>query len=100
MKHLNVDYYVGLLSAGLFYGATHQKPARFQVITNKRVKHPLQFGDVVIQLVYLSLFLAGFRPKHESLYRDLHPGIPNIDLLPRFKFFSLSLFEVSKGTAS
>ena len=28
MKHLNVDYYVGLLSAGLFYGATHQKPAR------------------------------------------------------------------------
>jgi predicted transcriptional regulator of viral defense system len=52
MKHLNVDYYVGLLSAGLFYGATHQKPARFQVITNKRVKHPLKFGDVVIQLVY------------------------------------------------
>lgn len=52
MKHLNVDYYVGLLSAGLFYGATHQKPARFQVITSKRVKHPLKFGDVVIELVY------------------------------------------------
>lgn len=52
MKHLNVDYYVGLLSAGLFYGATHQKPARFQVITNKRIKHPLKFGDVVIELVY------------------------------------------------
>lgn len=52
MQHLKIDYYVGLLSAGLFYGATHQKPARFQVITNKRIKHPLEFGDVVIELVY------------------------------------------------
>jgi predicted transcriptional regulator of viral defense system len=52
MQHLKVDYYVGLLSAGLFYGATHQKPARFQVITNKRIKHPLKFGDVVIELIY------------------------------------------------
>lgn len=52
MQHLQVDYYVGLLSAGLFYGATHQKPARFQVITNKRIKHSLKFGDVVIELVY------------------------------------------------
>ena len=39
MQYLQADYYVGLLSAGLFYGATHQKPARFQVITNKRIKH-------------------------------------------------------------
>ena len=52
MLHLKADYYVGLLSAGLFYGATHQKPARFQVITNKRIKHSLEFGDVVIELVY------------------------------------------------
>lgn len=52
MRHLQADYYVGLLSAGLFYGATHQKPARFQVITNRRIKHSLQFGDVVIELVY------------------------------------------------
>tara|TARA_E500000178_G_scaffold350979_1_gene411051 strand:+ start:375 stop:1223 length:849 start_codon:yes stop_codon:yes gene_type:complete len=52
MQHLQADYYVGLLSAGLFFGATHQKPARFQVITNKRIKHSLEFGDVVIELVY------------------------------------------------
>lgn len=50
--NIPADYYVGLLSAGLFYGATHQKPARFQVITNKRIKHSLEFGDVVIELVY------------------------------------------------
>lgn len=52
MQYLQADYYVGLLSAGLFYGATHQKPARFQVITNKRIKHSLEFGDVVVELVY------------------------------------------------
>ena len=52
MQHLKADYYVGLLSAGLFYGATHQKPARFQVITNQRIKHPLDFGAVVIELVH------------------------------------------------
>ena len=52
MRYLKADYYVGLLSAALFYGATHQKPARFQVITNKRIKHSLVFGDVVIELVY------------------------------------------------
>jgi len=52
MEHLQADYYVGLLSAGLFYGATHQRPTRFQVITNKRIKHSLKFGDVVIELIY------------------------------------------------
>ena len=52
MRHLKADYYVGLLSAGLFFGATHQKPARFQVITNKRIKHSLEFGGVVIELIY------------------------------------------------
>lgn len=52
MRHLDVDYYVALLSAGLFYGATHQKPSRFQVITQKRIKHPLTFGDVKIDIIY------------------------------------------------
>lgn len=52
MPHLKADYYVELLSAGLFFGATHQKPACFQVITNKRVKHSIEFGDVVIELIY------------------------------------------------
>jgi predicted transcriptional regulator of viral defense system len=52
MKHLNNDYYVAILSAGLFYGATHQKPARFQVILNKRMSGNLVFGDVEIEFIY------------------------------------------------
>ena len=52
MKYLGVNYYVALLTAGLFHGATHQKPARFQVISDKRIKHPSTFGDVEIDFIY------------------------------------------------
>ena len=52
MQYLNANYYVALLTAGLFQGATHQKPARFQVISDKRIKHPSVFGDVEINFIY------------------------------------------------
>lgn len=52
MQHIKANYYLSLLSAGLFYGASHQKPARFQIISDKRIKHPLKFGDVDIQVIY------------------------------------------------
>jgi len=52
MQYLGVRYYVALLSAGVFHGATHQKPARFQVISEKRIKHPSTFGDVEIDYIY------------------------------------------------
>jgi predicted transcriptional regulator of viral defense system len=52
MKYINADYYVGLLSAAAYHGASHQKPARFQVISNKKIKHSLSFGKVKIDLIY------------------------------------------------
>ena len=52
MKHLNIDYYVAVLSAGLFHGATHQKPSRFQVMLNKRMTSNLVFGDIEIEFIY------------------------------------------------
>ena len=52
MKYLKVEYYVSLLSAAEYHGAAHQKSARFQVISNKRIKHPLEFGQVKIELLY------------------------------------------------
>jgi predicted transcriptional regulator of viral defense system len=51
-KHLNLNYYVALLSAGLYHGATHQKPNSFQVITDRQMKRKFQFGDVRIQFIY------------------------------------------------
>lgn len=52
MHYLEAQYYVALLSAGLFHGATHQKSARFQVISDKRIKHPSTFGTVQIDYIY------------------------------------------------
>ena len=52
MNHLEAEYYVALLSAASYFGASHQKPARFQVISNKRIKHSLKFGQVVIEIIY------------------------------------------------
>lgn len=52
MKYFQVDYYVSLLTAASFYGAAHQKPSRFQIITNKRINHPLKFGQIELELVY------------------------------------------------
>jgi predicted transcriptional regulator of viral defense system len=39
MKHLDQDYYIGLLSAASLYGATEQQPMAFQVITTKTTKN-------------------------------------------------------------
>lgn len=38
MKHLGQDYYIGLLSAASIYGATHQSPMSFQVVTTKQIR--------------------------------------------------------------
>lgn len=35
MRHLNQNYYVGLLSAAALHGAAHQQPMVFQIITDK-----------------------------------------------------------------
>lgn len=52
MKYLDAEYYVSLLSAASFYGATHQKSARFQIMTNRRIKHPLEFGQVQLEIIH------------------------------------------------
>ncbi len=56
MEHLQQDYYVGLLSAARFYGATHQRSNCFQVISNKRMQKPLIFGSIEIDFIYKKAF--------------------------------------------
>lgn len=34
ITHIELPYYVGLLTASSFYGASHQSPQTFQVITH------------------------------------------------------------------
>lgn len=56
MKHLEIDYYVALLSAAQYHGAAHQKPFSFQIITNKRIRRKLEFGQVRIKCLYKKSF--------------------------------------------
>ncbi len=39
MKHLGLNYYIGLLSAASIHGASHQSPMSFQVITSKKIRN-------------------------------------------------------------
>lgn len=50
MKHLELPYYVSFLSAAQFYGAAHQKPQRFQVVTLKN-KMPIHCGRIYVEFI-------------------------------------------------
>jgi predicted transcriptional regulator of viral defense system len=50
MKHLNQPYYVGFISAAQYYGAAHQKPQRFQVVTSK-TRSPIHCGRVYVEFI-------------------------------------------------
>ena len=52
MNHLKADYYVSLLSGARYHGATHQRPGCFQIVSKKRIKHSLTFGEVKLDLIY------------------------------------------------
>ncbi len=45
MEHLGLKYYIALLSAARYYGASHQQPQAFQVIVKKN-RPPLRCGKV------------------------------------------------------
>lgn len=51
-RYLSLNYYTALLTAGIYYEATHQKPNSFQVICDKRIRTKFEFGQVKINFIY------------------------------------------------
>jgi predicted transcriptional regulator of viral defense system len=51
-KHLGLNYYTALLTAGVYHEATHQKPNSFQVICDKRIRHKSELGHIRIDFIY------------------------------------------------
>ena len=51
MAYVKTPYYVCLLSAAEYHGASHQKPQVFQVMSSKRFS-PIQQGSVRIEFLY------------------------------------------------
>jgi len=52
MKYLNRDYYVSLLSAAALYGAAHQQPQTFFIMTKKPVLLPILNKRIKIIFCY------------------------------------------------
>ncbi len=52
MRFLGKDYYVGLLTAASFYGAAHQQPQEFYVVTTKPTLRAINTGKVNISFSY------------------------------------------------
>jgi predicted transcriptional regulator of viral defense system len=52
MSFLNRNYYTGLLNAAVFYGAAHQQPQEFFVITTKPVLLPIKNNKLKINFCY------------------------------------------------
>lgn len=50
MKHLETPYYVCLLSAAAYYGAAHQSPMVFQVMTPKPMRN-IKCGKVQVEFI-------------------------------------------------
>jgi len=50
-NYLGLKYYVCLLSAALFHGASHQKPQVFQVMAENQLS-PLVIGKIRIEFIY------------------------------------------------
>jgi predicted transcriptional regulator of viral defense system len=50
MQHWQQNYYVGLLSAALYFGAAHQQPQIFQVVTDQ-YRRVLTCGGVKIEFI-------------------------------------------------
>ncbi len=50
MKYLELPYYVGFLSAAQYFGAAHQKPQVFQIVTSKN-REAFKCGKVGVEFI-------------------------------------------------
>jgi predicted transcriptional regulator of viral defense system len=89
MKYLNIPYYVGLLTAAAIYGAGHQQPNVFQVITKKCVR-PINRGEVRIDFVYLKFLeqMPTIRMKTATGYMSV--ATPETTACDLIRYMSLS----------
>jgi predicted transcriptional regulator of viral defense system len=55
MKHLGSRYYVGLLSAASYWGASHQSPMVYYIVAEKVIK-PIRLGGLRIEFITKSNF--------------------------------------------
>ena len=72
MKHLKIPYYVGLLEAARYHGATHQGLFTFHVVTSKRIKKQLISCQTRIKFIYKK-DISGVKTKNRVLHFGYMP---------------------------
>lgn len=85
MKYLKLDYYVCLLTAALYHGASHQKPQVFQVMLNKQLKSIL-CGKVKIEFIYKKNWVN--LPTHNKIVKSgyLKVATPEVTAMDLFLY--------------
>ncbi len=82
-RHLGVNYYVSLLTAAMFYGASHQKPQQFHIIVDRQLR-PVMHGFYNIHFFYKKHIPASaweLRQSPAGYYRISTPEMTAYDLL-------------------
>lgn len=87
MQYKQADYYVGLLSAALYYGATHYRPMVFQVVTNKKIfKTTKQNTIKQLELHFKKKFPMKCIQKVNGQYGYINYSSPALTMYDLFKY--------------
>jgi predicted transcriptional regulator of viral defense system len=84
MKYLKRPYYLGLLSAAVFYGAAHQQPQEFFVFTNFPQLRPIKKKGLKVNYISVNTISDKFLESHktESGYLKISsPELTAVDLI-------------------
>lgn len=73
MKFLLRDYYVGLLNAAMFYGAAHQQPQEFSVITGKPTLRNIRKSNL-----HLNFYVKKIWAQEDIVVQKVETGFINI----------------------
>ncbi len=77
MKYLRQEYYAGLLTAASLYGAAHQQPMTFQVMTNKPTR-PITIGKIRIEFNYKNNICSHFYQLRKSISGTIQVATPEM----------------------
>ena len=91
MKHLNRDYYVGLLSAAALHGASHQQPMEFMVMIKKPALRKIKNQKLLI-----TFFTKGNWDKYQIIEKKTDAGYINIST-PELTAFDLVNYHKDIG---
>ncbi|MFO8147328.1 MAG: type IV toxin-antitoxin system AbiEi family antitoxin [Gillisia sp.] len=91
MKHLDKEYYVGLLSAAALHGASHQQPMEFQVITKKPALRKIK-----TQKLLISFFTKKYWDKEQITEKKSEAGYFNVST-PEMTAFDLVYYNKKVG---